>query len=103
MTGRPRHTRHDANQAALVRDLVRLGAVIWDLSDVGGEVLDLVVFWRGQTRVVEVKPSKRAYFTAHQMDSILRLRTVGITVIIAVTAEDVIEAWEENTNANSTT
>lgn len=92
---RPRHPRTDANQAQIIRDCQKLGMIVWDTSSLGGQVLDLLVHWRGQTRVVEVKRAANSILTANEADSILALRLVGVTAIVATTAEDVIDAWEE--------
>ena len=93
---RPRHPRTDANQAALIRDCRALGMIVWDTSRNGGQVLDLVVHWRGVTRVVEVKRlGHEDEFTANEADSILALASVGIVAIVATCVEDVVKGWEE--------
>ncbi len=94
--GRPRHTRRDANQLAMVSSLRSLGMVVWDVADNGGYVLDLICHWRGRTRVVEVKsPGHRDELTYNEKASIRALEAVGVTVIIAETWRDVVQAWEE--------
>ena len=91
MTSRPRHTKPDTNQAQIVADLQRLGAVVWRLSDLGGEVLDLIVFWRGLAMPVEVKmPGHEAELTDGERESIRRLAQVGVKAVIATCTEDVI-------------
>jgi hypothetical protein len=83
------------NQPEIVRDLQKLGAVVWDLADHGGEVLDLLVCWRGQCRPVEVKqPGCKDDLTADERESIRLLECVGVEAIVATCAEDVIERWE---------
>jgi hypothetical protein len=92
--GRPRHTRRDANQAELVEDLRTVGAVVWDLADHGGEVLDLLVFWRGRARPIEVKqPGREDELTSDEEKSIEELRRAGVEAIVAARLEDVIKAW----------
>jgi len=96
MTGRPRHTRKDKNQLSMATILRSLGMVIWDTANLGGEVLDLVVHWRGQTRVVEVKrPGHRHMLTPNERASIDALAFVGVTAIVAETFQDVLDAWKE--------
>ena len=93
---RPRHPKTDGNQASIVAILRSLGYVVWLTDSVGGEVLDLVVFKDGQTRVVEVKvPGQRDALTENEKASIKALDDVGVTVIVAETWRDVTEAWEE--------
>ena len=91
---RPRHTRRDVNEHEVVQDLRKLGAVVWILSDLGGEVLDLMVFWRGKAKPVEVKrPGCEEDFTADERESILELECVGVDAIVATKAEDVVREW----------
>ena len=57
--------RIDANQPAIVRKLKAIGASVQSLADVGDGCPDLLVGFRGETFVLEVKdgskpPSKRA-------------------------------------------
>jgi hypothetical protein len=86
--------KRDRNQAAIVSDLRKLGAYIWDTSPLGGEVLDLLVFWRGRARPVEVKAAGcEDDLTVGEREAIQRLRLAGIEPIIAASAEDVVEAW----------
>ena len=93
---RPRHPKTDGNQASMVAILRSLGFVVWLTDSIGGDVLDLVVFKDGQTRVVEVKrPGHRKMLTLNEQQSILALKAVGVTAIVAETWRDVTEAWEE--------
>ncbi len=88
------YTRRDRNQAELIRDLRALGAYVWDVSPLGGEVLDLLVFWRGQARPVEIKREGcEADLTDGEREAIERLRLAGIEPIVATCAEDVVRAW----------
>jgi len=96
MAYRPRHTRRDKNQQQIIDELRELGAVVWDLADHGGEVLDLLVFWRGECRPVEVKrPGHETELTKGELESILDVGRVGVDAIIASCTEDVIAKWEE--------
>ncbi len=93
---RPKHTRRDTNQASMVTILRSLGMVVWDLADVGGEVLDLICHWRGVTRVVEVKrPGHRDKLTMNESISIDQLLAVGVKAIVAETWQDIVDNWGE--------
>ena len=60
-----KHGRTDANQAALVSHIRRIpGALVIDLSGVGKGCPDILVGWRGNNILIEIKdgdkpPSKR--------------------------------------------
>jgi len=51
--------RVDANQAEVVRDLRKMGATVQMLSDVGAGCPDLLVGWRGQNWLFEIKNPKQ--------------------------------------------
>lgn len=53
-----RACRTDENQAGIVSDLRRIGASVWDASQVGNGFPDLIVAFRGQTHLFEVKNPK---------------------------------------------
>lgn len=92
---RPKHTRRDKNQLSMVAILRSLGMVVWDVADHGGDVLDLIVSWRGQMRPVEVKrPGFRNALTPNERQSIHALAAVGVEAIMAETWRDVVDAWE---------
>ena len=94
--GRPKRTKRDICQKRVVEDLRNVyHAVVWDVADEGGEVLDLIVFWRGVCLPVEVK-SPGGKLTKAQKRSIARLRAVGVEAIVAGTAEEVVEAWPDS-------
>ncbi len=93
---RPKHTRRDGNQLGMATILRSLGMVVQDVADHGGDVLDLICHWRGRTRIIEVKrPGQRDALTPNEQASIYALAAVGVTVIVAETWRDVVEAWEE--------
>lgn len=52
---RPRRHRIDAKQARIVEVLRRCGALVLPLSDLGGNVADLLVCYRGRLFLQEVK------------------------------------------------
>ena|GEM_PF-1686691 len=101
---RPKHTKKDANHAQVRDESREVGIVVWDLADLPTPVLDQLHFWRGQVRVVEVKPkgkgdvferAERGEVTLTKSEqaewkSILALRAVGVDVTIATCTEDVI-------------
>ena len=89
--GRPKRTKRDVCQKEIVEDLRSIGAVVWDLADLGGSVLDLAVAWHGLMLPVEVKCNGK--LTQAQERSIAELRAVGVEPIVAGTAEEVVEAW----------
>ena len=94
--GRPKRTKRDTCQKQVVEDLRNVyHAIVWDVADEGGEVLDLIVFWRGVCLPVEVK-SPGGKLTKAQKRSIARLRAVGVEAIVAGTAEEVVEAWPDS-------
>jgi hypothetical protein len=58
------HGKIDANQSAIVKELRQCGASVWITSNLGDGSGDIVVGWRGQNFIFEVKdpsqiPSKR--------------------------------------------
>lgn len=62
--------RVDANQSSIVRDLRRVGATVQSLAEVGSGCPDLLVGYRGQNHLMEIKdwkqpPSKRR-LTPHE-------------------------------------
>ena len=91
---RPRRTRKDRNQAQIVRELRSLGAVVWDLADMGGEVLDLLVCWRGKCLPVEIKrPGCEEDLTHGEIVALLELGSVGVEALVATCTEDVLQAF----------
>lgn len=52
---RPRRHRIDGNQAEIVAALRQVGALVLPLSDLGGDVADLLVSYHGRLRLLEVK------------------------------------------------
>ena len=95
---RPRRTKRDLNHAE-VRDGCRdLGMVVWDLADLGGDVLDLVVCWNGRCLPIEVKqPGLENDLTEGEQASIKALRAVGVEVVVVTCVEDVVMSFEKCT------
>ena len=93
---RPKRTKRDINHAQVRDDCRALGMVVWDLADYGGKIFDLLCCWRGRCVPVEVKqPGHEQELTDAEQLGIAELRTVGIEVVIATCAEDVIRVFGE--------
>ena len=96
MTPRPKYPKPDANQNDVIVDLVALGFYVQDMSKLGGEVLDLLCFWRGVCLPVEVKmPGCEDDLTDGEKVGMFRMLSRGVEAIIATCAEDVIRQWPE--------
>lgn len=73
--------------------------VVWDVADLGGKVLDIIVFWQGKALPVEIKSKGNAEnLTEGELEGISELEEVGMPYIIATKAEDIISAFEERDN-----
>ncbi len=95
---RPKHTKKDANQLEIVHELEALGAVVWDCANIGGTVLDLIVFWRGLAIAVEIKvPDNRDGLTDNERKGIRLLKQVGVEAVVATCTEDIVEAFQGST------
>lgn len=94
---RPKHTRRDANQAQLISELYQLGACyIWDLSDVGGDVLDLLILYRGRLLWLEVKrPGHEDELTAGEREIVDMLRREMLYDPVITSLEDFIKIMED--------
>jgi len=91
---RPKYAKPDRVQESIVADLRKLGAVVWITASLPTPVLDIIVFWRGRIGIVELKePGDEQDFTPGEVKSIAALKAVGIEVIVATCAEDVIEKF----------
>lgn len=92
---RPKYTKRDTNHKKIVNQCRELGMVVWNLADVGGKVLDTIVFWRGRAIPVEIKsPGKEDDLTDDETESIEELKTVGVDPIIATTVHDILKEFE---------
>jgi len=91
---RPKFAKPDSNQQRIIDDLRQVGAIVWVTASLPTPILDLIVHWRGHTVIAEVKQSGlEDELTPGERLSILELREVGVDVVIATCAEDVIEAF----------
>lgn len=96
MSIRPRHTKKDLNHAAILGECRALGMVAWDLADLGNEILDCIVFWRGMSLVVEIKsPGKEKNLTAGEAEGIRKLNAVGVYPVVVSCTEDIVARFKE--------
>jgi hypothetical protein len=92
---RPHHPRRDANSQAVLDGCRRMGMVVWDTSDLGGEILDAVVFWRGHVLPIEIKaPGHESDFTPGEVEGMRRLSSVGVYPLVVTDAYEVARAFE---------
>jgi heat shock protein HspQ len=95
-TMRVRHTKRDSNHADVAAGCRRAGLHVFDVADLGGYVLDLIVsgFNRNEHRyemvMVEIKPSRDAPFTE---DEERTLQENPDTTMVAYCAEDVLKRF----------
>jgi len=69
---------------------------VWDTADIGGEILDLMIFWRGRAVPVEVKSKGSAKnLTEGEREGIEKLESVGIYPVIATDIQDILDAFEQ--------
>jgi len=92
--GRPRHTKKDTTHKDIVQGCRELGMIVWDTADIGGEILDLMIFWRGRAVPVEIKTPGKIRLTEKEEIGIKKLRDVGVEPIIATNIEDILKAFE---------
>jgi len=92
--GRPKYTKKDTTHKSIVQECRELGMILWDTADIGGEVLDLMIFWRGRAIPVEVKTPGKIKLTEKEKIGIKKLRDVDIEPIIATSVEDILKAFE---------
>ena len=93
---RPRHTKRDANHGEVVAGIKAAGLNVWDLADVGGDVLDILVSGYNITKhgydmvMVEIKADDDAPFTAAEKRL---LEACPHTTMVAYCAEDVLRRF----------
>ena len=93
MIARPKYTKKDKNHAEIVSQCKELGMVVWDTADLGGEILDIIIMWKGKIAIVEIK-SPGGRLTKNEKISINKLKDVGIDVIVAYGLEDILKYYE---------
>ena len=91
---RPKYTKKDLNHAEIVAQCRELGMIVWDVADLGGEVLDIVVYWRGRAIPVEIK-SEGGKLTNGERKSLRLLESAGIKAVVAYCVEDIVRAFDE--------
>lgn len=93
---RPKHTRRDVNHLQILRECRELGMVTWDTADLGGRVLDAIVFWRGRGVPVEIKPPDRSKrLTREERAGIEDLARVGMKAIVVTCTDDIVREFED--------
>jgi hypothetical protein len=91
---RPKHPRKDATHHRIVQDARALGIVVWDTSDLGGQVLDCVMFWRGKVVPVEIKtPGSEHDLTDGEIHGMRALSAQGVYPCVATCIDDVLKAF----------
>lgn len=99
--------RVDDNQAAIVKTLRKAGAFVQSLSSVGAGVPDLLVGWRGQWLLVEVKDGRKVKsarkLTSAQMEFHAALAAQRLPVRVVESPEQALEAlgWKETENTST--
>ncbi len=84
-----RRNNPDANQAAIVDALRKVGAVVFLI----GQPLDLLVASRGKLQLVEIKnPKGKDKVETSQKETIERLKAVGVEVMVVRSVDEAIEA-----------
>jgi len=63
-----RAKRVDVNQREIVHALRTFGATVQDLSGVGAGCPDLLVGYKGNTMLIEIKRDSKAKLTSHQVE-----------------------------------
>ena len=92
---RPKYTKPDENQAEIVEKIRAKGMVVWDTHHAGGYIFDLIVFWKGRCIPVEVKHPgyTDSDFTDKERESMRLLTEMGITFLVATSAEGLENDW----------
>lgn len=92
---RPKRPRKDKNHKKIVEECRERGMVVWDVADLGGKVLDIIVFWQGKAIPVEIKSEGNINnLTEGEIEGIADLEMVNMPYIIATKAEDIFSAFE---------
>jgi len=72
-----------------------LGMVTIDTADIGGEVLDAIICWRGRCIPFEIKsPGREAQLTEGEKSGIGKLEDVGVTAYVVTSIEEVLSAFD---------
>ena len=93
---RPKHTKRDANHQEVIDGCRKAGLNVWDLADVGGDVLDILVAGYNVTEhsyqmlMVEIKTDPDAPFTDDERRVLEESR---YTTMVAYSAEDVLRRF----------
>jgi Holliday junction resolvase len=86
-----RFAKIDANQSEIVKELRKVGAFVQSLATIGKGCPDLLVGYRGNWFLMEVKDAKKAQsqreLTQDEMDWILRAAKSGPVHIVETVAQ----------------
>lgn len=95
---RPRYTQKDKNHAKILSYARDLGMITIDTSNIGGEVLDCIICWRGLCIPFEIKqPGKEDDLTPGERKGIRKLARVGVTAPVATDINDVLAEFDRLT------
>ena len=95
-SARPRYPKPDRNQAEIIDQLTEMGLVVWNLSSLGGNVLDIVVFGYGRALPVEIKfHGLESDLTEGEAESIRQLSEVGVEALVASDAEQIVRQFDK--------
>ena len=84
----PRRNKPDANQGEIINALEAIGAVVYPI----GQPLDLLVAFRGELMLMEVKnPDGKDKVSKSQQTTIDLLKAVGVEVFIVRDVEEAID------------
>jgi len=93
---RPKYTKKDTTHKNIVKKCRKLGMILWDTADLGGKVLDIIVFYKGMVIPVEIKSKGNAKnLTKGERRGIKELESVGIYPVIATDIQDILDAFED--------
>lgn len=81
----------DANQAAIVDALRKLGALVHSTARLGGGFPDLVVLWRGVVLLVEVKDGRKPPSARKLTPDELAFRDLGWPVHVVESVEQALQ------------
>lgn len=95
--------RRDTNHEAVVKALRDIGVGVLDTGSAGGGMPDLVTFWRGHVRLVEVKdgqrpPCERRLTPAQEMTRSLA-RAHGCDIYVVESVDQALEVHGSRASA----
>lgn len=96
-----RRTKRDANQSEIIAALERIGVGVLDLSAVGCGMTDLLCFWRGTMRCLEIKnlAGRGKRLTPAQVDLHAKMLGWGIKVDIVTSVDEALACFGARNSA----